>query len=696
LRWLSVLIVLAGGTFALVAMLSGFQDWSHIRDDRPDRDRQIAAAQQLGPVRQVGVPAGPEADHGGTLVPNCTLMNVEQQEVPAEKEGKVLFVGTDVKKGEDIPARRLVTPEPWFGFLLLRAEASEPGAFPYPAGSDTYYRPWHHRDMPEPNRYLVAGEFRRVRKLQVGDWVKAGDLVAMVDPTVAYSEMVVAHADLDGARAKWMAAVKAKKTTGERWENYRSVGGTAFSKDDYLKAKMEAENAVEEEKVQAAAIRSAMAKLSKAATTLLLHEVRATSSGVIKTIYKQPGEAVKPLDAILLIQNPKRLWCEGFLEEQEARALREGMAAEVDAARPEAPRAVLGGHRGPVTCVAVTAGDTPVIISGAEDLTLRGWDATTGRQRWELELVSVARSLVCTPKGGSNHLYFGDDAGVIRMLDLADAKAVPQPLAERHEGAVNSIALSPDGALLASGSTDKALCLWDAHTGDLLRRVPKAHRHEVTAVQFADRNHVVTAGRDGVLVVWEIDGKSVVKQQSIEDRTAEVTLPGVSPDGKQVLFDQGRELRLLSLDGKRIEGRLVNPSDALNFSGFAIFSPDGQVILTNGAAPGRLQLWRTPTRDVRASELRQFIWNGGAATCAAFAPSTAFLVTGTRDHQVLLWNVPASTDVGRRLPATLVLVEKSRDTRSRQVRVRAELENTAGLLAGAPATLVVPADRRTP
>ncbi len=42
---------------------------------------------------------------------------------------------------------------------------------------------------------------------------------------------------------------------------------------------------------------------------------------------------------------------------------------------------------------------------------------------------------------------------------------------------------------------------------------------------------------------------------------------GVSPDGRTVLFDQGKELRLLSLtDDKQIEGTLQNPSEAMNFS----------------------------------------------------------------------------------------------------------------------------------
>ena len=122
----------------------------------------------------------------------------------------------------------------------------------------------------------------------------------------------------------------------------------------------------------------------------------------------------------------------------------------------------------------------------------------------------------------------------------------------------------------------------------------------------------------------------------------------------------------------------------------ALFAPDGKSILTNGSAPGKLQLWRTPPKHGRASELRHFVWTKGTATCGAFAPEDSFLVTGTQDHQVLVWTMPEKNEVESRLGGRLILVEKHLDTQSRQVRVWAELKETPSwLIPGSRATIVV-------
>src|SRR5581483_6880392 len=81
-------------------------------------------------------------------------------------------------------------------------------------------------------------------------------------------------------------------------------------------------------------------------------------------------------------------------------------------------------------------------------------------------------------------------------------------------------------------------------------------------------------------------------------------------------------------------------NDSASFSDMALFSPNGLCVLTNQPGEGKLQLWRTPTADARADELRQLIWMQGTATCGAFAPDSSFAVTGTKDSQVLVWDMP--------------------------------------------------------
>ena len=123
----------------------------------------------------------------------------------------------------------------------------------------------------------------------------------------------------------------------------------------------------------------------------------------------------------------------------------------------------------------------------------------------------------------------------------------------------------------------------------------------------------------------------------------------------------------------------------------ALFSPDGRLALTAGSSEGRLQLWRAPTIATRPYEVRQLVARERSpATCAAFAPDGSFLVTGTKDRQVLVWPLPSTQEVEQVITAELTLIEPAVESSARQVRVWAEVPNPAGrLLPGTTVTVTV-------
>jgi hypothetical protein len=78
-------------------------------------------------------------------------------------------------------------------------------------------------------------------------------------------------------------------------------------------------------------------------------------------------------------------------------------------------------------------------------------------------------------------------------------------------------------------------------------------------------------------------------------------------------------------------------------------------------------------------------------------PEDLFLVTGTSDRQVVVWDLPDKKEVQERLTAMVTLVEPALDTASREVRIWAELDNPKigpdghrRLMPGQSATMVAP------
>ncbi|MHB1423681.1 MAG: HlyD family efflux transporter periplasmic adaptor subunit [Gemmataceae bacterium] len=638
------------------------------------------------------------------IIPDGKLEIVERQEVASQKEGILLFIGTDVLPGENVsPDKQL--PEAQLGFLaILVGEKAIEGEECFQFGNNNnWYRRARATESLDPEKVFLFQESRRVRKLQVGDRVKRGQLLAMVNPAKASDDVAVKIAKLNAVERARLSAANQRYEYDRRLSNYREANRTqpgSIPQDSLQETHLQFVKSDSEEKVKRAEIVEAQSTLNAALTDLKMHEIRAAIDGVIKVIYKNhQGDAVKPYESVMQIQNPARLRVEGRLEQQEAVKLKEGMTAIVEANRPEAPKLILSGHLAAVNCVAVSKGKHPVIVSGSDDETLRGWDSVSGEKLWEVfGLHSAVRSVACTPPGSKRNLAcFGTADGTIRLLDLDNPGHKRSELAERHKGSVLGVAFSPYGEVIATCGDDHSIRLWKTETGALLHTLVNAHYGAVTSVQFASAKRLVSAGKDNRLAVWDVEeGRPPhLIGPRFEGRGGEVLTLGVSPDGKTVLFDQGKELSLLTLEVKQLVGSLQKSSAPMNFSTMALFSPDGKTILTNRSAPGSLQLWRTPVTQPRGSELRQFIWSTstGTANCGAFAPEEdgSFAVTGMQDAKVLVWAMPSKEEIDSPpLNATLTLVDKFLDTHSRHVRIWSELVNTPEwLLPGMRATMVV-------
>ena len=124
------------------------------------------------------------------------------------------------------------------------------------------------------------------------------------------------------------------------------------------------------------------------------------------------------------------------------------------------------------------------------------------------------------------------------------------------ENGVMSIAYSPDGISLASGTYDGTIRLWDVHTGKLLKNLP-GHTFSVRSVAYSlDGRTLASGGTDGKVQLWNAVSGAYIK--TLTQHTSAVWSVAYSPDGRTLASGSlDKTIRLWKLSSPRLVQ--VNP-----------------------------------------------------------------------------------------------------------------------------------------
>ncbi|RDA85621.1 hypothetical protein CP532_3532 [Ophiocordyceps camponoti-leonardi (nom. inval.)] len=333
------------------------------------------------------------------------------------------------------------------------------------------------------------------------------------------------------------------------------------------------------------------------------------SSSRSKSVRRSSSRSLSPRDSPSRLQARSR--SSSIHSRSDSYSTQEGEAptSPVDAAPKPSykPRLVLRGHTKPVSQVRISP-DGRFVASASADATLKIWNAATGGHIDTLVgHMAGVNCLAWTPD--SKTLASGSDDKAIRLWDRITGR--PKMRSRRshssggqmsalrgHHNYIHCLAFSPKGNILASGSYDEAVFLWDVRAGRLMRSLP-AHSDPVSGIDFCrDGTLVVSCSTDGLIRVWDTSTGQCLRTLVHEDNPA-VTNVCFSPNGRFVLaFSLDNSIRLWDyVTGtvkKTYQGH-VNEKFAIGGC-FAVL--DGAALIASASEDGDVVLWDVGSKEV--------------------------------------------------------------------------------------------------
>jgi len=211
-------------------------------------------------------------------------------------------------------------------------------------------------------------------------------------------------------------------------------------------------------------------------------------------------------------------------------------------------------------------------------------------------------------------------------LNLFAQDEQPFKVLNGHKAPIKSLAWSPDGTRLVSGSEDKTAIIWNTATWEPVATMAGAHVRAIQAVAFTpDGKHILTAG-DRTIVQWTPEG---IREKVIGSAIIDIWSIGVSKDGRYVAAGTyENKVYLWDMEANTHRTLLGHRKSVL-----AVAFAHNDSLLVSGSLDETINLWGIPGGKVLKT------WNGydGNIYCLAFAGNRDLFASATRDNVIRLW-----------------------------------------------------------
>lgn len=260
----------------------------------------------------------------------------------------------------------------------------------------------------------------------------------------------------------------------------------------------------------------------------------------------------------------------------------------------------------------------------------------TGHQKW-------VRSVAFSPD--DKILASGSEDETIKLWEVKSGREILT--ISGHLGYVNSVAFSPDGRILASASDDKTIKLWEVKSGELIRvlgdwRLGEYYGHSggVTAIAFSpDGKTLASASKDKDIKVWQLgndisDPNYGRVMMTLNGHLLPVRAIAFSPDGKTLASgSKDNTIRLWDLNLANTVKTLCHYYQGIHYIYAVAFSPDGKT-LVSGGNDRNINIWQIERGEI----LQTLEGHTKDVYAVVFSPQGDIIASGSEDETIKIWH----------------------------------------------------------
>ena len=205
-----------------------------------------------------------------------------------------------------------------------------------------------------------------------------------------------------------------------------------------------------------------------------------------------------------------------------------------------------------------------------------------------------------------------------------------------HSSDVNSVTFSPDGQMVATGSDDRTIKLWNLTTKQEIRTF-KGHSSWIWAIAISpDGQTIASGGADKTIKLWNLNTGEEIR--TLKGHSDGITSVAFSPDGKLLASSSlDKTIKLWNLETNKEIGTLTGHSDSV---ASVAFSPDGKT-LASGSWDKTIKLWQI----ANGKEIRTLTGHSNSVVSIAFSPDGQELASGSKDKTIKLWNLETGKEI---------------------------------------------------